>query len=31
VLDASLADPGAWWRLTNPGALEAGAVQSVGE
>ena len=31
VLDASLADPGAWWRLTNPGALEAGAAQSVGE
>lgn len=22
VLDASLTDPGAWWRLTNPGALD---------
>jgi serine-type D-Ala-D-Ala carboxypeptidase (penicillin-binding protein 5/6) len=31
VLDASLADPGAWWRLTNPGALEDGIAQSVGE
>lgn len=31
VLDASLADPGAWWRLTNPGALDAGVAQSVGE
>jgi D-alanyl-D-alanine carboxypeptidase (penicillin-binding protein 5/6) len=31
VLDASLADPGAWWRLTNPGALEAGAAQSGSE
>ncbi|MDQ2661301.1 MAG: D-alanyl-D-alanine carboxypeptidase [Actinomycetota bacterium] len=29
VLDASLDDPGTWWRLTNPGALEAGgAAQS---
>ncbi|MFD4419976.1 D-alanyl-D-alanine carboxypeptidase family protein [Agromyces sp. NPDC058484] len=28
VLDASLDDPGAWWRLTNPGALDAtGAAQ----
>lgn len=24
VLDASLTDPGAWWRLTNPGALDPG-------
>ena len=31
VLDASLEDPGAWWRLTNPGALDAGVAQSVGE
>ena len=23
VLDASLEDPGAWWRLSNPGALDA--------
>jgi len=23
-LDAALSDPGAWWRLTNPGALAAG-------
>ncbi|GAA4375244.1 D-alanyl-D-alanine carboxypeptidase family protein [Agromyces bauzanensis] len=23
VLDAALADPGTWWRLTNPGALDA--------
>ncbi len=23
VLDASLEDPGAWWRLANPGALDA--------
>jgi serine-type D-Ala-D-Ala carboxypeptidase (penicillin-binding protein 5/6) len=28
VLDASLDDPGTWWRLTNPGALEPGATQS---
>lgn len=31
VLDASLDDPGAWWRLTNPGALGVGVAQSVGE
>lgn len=24
-LDAAIEDPGAWWRLSNPGALEAGA------
>lgn len=24
-LDAPIEDPGAWWRLSNPGALEAGA------
>ncbi|MBT2515859.1 D-alanyl-D-alanine carboxypeptidase [Streptomyces sp. ISL-90] len=24
-LDAAIDDPGAWWRLSNPGALEAGA------
>ena len=22
VLDASITDPGPWWRLTNPGALD---------
>lgn len=31
VLDASLEDPGAWWRLTNPGALDAHAAQSDSE
>ena len=31
VLDASLDDPGAWWRLTNPGALDVGVAQSVNE
>ena len=31
VLDATLDDPGAWWRLTNPGALGADVAQSVGE
>ncbi|GAA1843341.1 D-alanyl-D-alanine carboxypeptidase family protein [Agromyces salentinus] len=25
VIDASLSDPGAWWRLTNPGGLDAAA------
>ncbi|ANJ27017.1 D-alanyl-D-alanine carboxypeptidase family protein [Agromyces aureus] len=28
VLDATLADPGAWWRLTNPGALDEQSAQS---
>lgn len=28
VLDATLTDPGAWWRLTNPGALDEQAAQS---
>ncbi|HEY6801002.1 MAG TPA: serine hydrolase [Agromyces sp.] len=28
VLDASLEDPGTWWRLTNPGALDADRAQS---
>jgi len=28
VLDASLEDPGTWWRLTNPGALDADRGQS---
>lgn len=27
-LDAAIEDPGAWWRLSNPGALEAGAQSS---
>jgi serine-type D-Ala-D-Ala carboxypeptidase (penicillin-binding protein 5/6) len=31
VLDASLDDPGAWWRLTNPGALDAQEAQSGSE
>ncbi|MGI9825137.1 D-alanyl-D-alanine carboxypeptidase family protein [Agromyces sp. Marseille-Q5079] len=31
VLDASLTDPGAWWRLTNPGALDAEQTQSGSE
>ena len=31
VLDASLSDPGAWWRLTNPGALDATQAQSGSE
>jgi serine-type D-Ala-D-Ala carboxypeptidase (penicillin-binding protein 5/6) len=31
VLDASLDDPGAWWRLTNPGALDARVAQSGSE
>ena len=30
VLDASLDDPGAWWRLTNPGALDAPEVAQSG-
>ena len=29
VLDAAIDDPGTWWRLTNPGALDgATAAQS---
>ncbi|GAA1952653.1 D-alanyl-D-alanine carboxypeptidase family protein [Agromyces allii] len=28
VLDATLSDPGAWWRLTNPGALDEQTAQS---
>ncbi|MFF2369339.1 D-alanyl-D-alanine carboxypeptidase family protein [Agromyces sp. NPDC058110] len=28
VLDATLADPGTWWRLTNPGALDERSAQS---
>lgn len=31
VLDATLADPGAWWRLANPGALDEQAAQSATE
>ncbi len=31
VLDAPLEDPGMWWRLTNPGALDAVAAQSESE
>jgi D-alanyl-D-alanine carboxypeptidase (penicillin-binding protein 5/6) len=31
VLDASLEDPGTWWRLTNPGALDARVAQSGSE
>jgi len=31
VLDAALEDPGTWWRLANPGALDASAVQSGSE
>ena len=31
VLDASLDDPGAWWRLTNPGALDAPEAAQSGE
>jgi D-alanyl-D-alanine carboxypeptidase (penicillin-binding protein 5/6) len=30
VLDASLDDPGAWWRLANPGALDSGRVAQSG-
>jgi serine-type D-Ala-D-Ala carboxypeptidase (penicillin-binding protein 5/6) len=30
VLDATLDDPGAWWRLTNPGALDADRVVQSG-
>ena len=30
VLDASLSDPGTWWRLTNPGALDAARVAQPG-
>lgn len=28
VLDAAIEDPGTWWRLSNPGALDAAAAQS---
>jgi D-alanyl-D-alanine carboxypeptidase (penicillin-binding protein 5/6) len=31
VLDAALEDPGTWWRLANPGALDAPAAQSGSE
>lgn len=31
VLDAALEDPGMWWRLTNPGGLDAAAAQSESE
>ena len=31
VLDASLTDPGAWWRLTNPGALDPANATGSGE
>ncbi|MEV1129603.1 serine hydrolase [Agromyces sp. NPDC049794] len=30
VLDATLDDPGAWWRLTNPGAFDAARVAQSG-
>jgi serine-type D-Ala-D-Ala carboxypeptidase (penicillin-binding protein 5/6) len=30
VLDASLDDPGAWWRLANPGALDADRIAQSG-
>ncbi|WP_448004675.1 D-alanyl-D-alanine carboxypeptidase family protein [Agromyces bauzanensis] len=30
VLDATIDDPGAWWRLTNPGALDAARVAQSG-
>ncbi len=30
VLDASLSEPGTWWRLTNPGALDAARVAQSG-
>jgi len=30
VLDASLIDPGAWWRLTNPGALDPARIAQSG-
>jgi serine-type D-Ala-D-Ala carboxypeptidase (penicillin-binding protein 5/6) len=30
VLDASLSDPGAWWRLMNPGALDPARVAQSG-
>lgn len=31
VLDAALEDPGTWWRLANPGALDARVAQSGSE
>ncbi|HKH07440.1 MAG TPA: D-alanyl-D-alanine carboxypeptidase [Agromyces sp.] len=31
VLDAALEDPGTWWRLANPGGLDAPAAQSGNE
>jgi D-alanyl-D-alanine carboxypeptidase (penicillin-binding protein 5/6) len=31
VLDAALEDPGTWWRLANPGALDAPVAQSGSE
>lgn len=31
VLDAALEDPGTWWRLANPGALDAATAQSGSE
>ncbi|MDF2575883.1 MAG: hypothetical protein K0S05_2795, partial [Agromyces sp.] len=30
VLDATLDDPGAWWRLTNPGGFDAARVAQSG-
>jgi D-alanyl-D-alanine carboxypeptidase (penicillin-binding protein 5/6) len=30
VLDATITDPGAWWRLTHPGALEPSTATTAG-